>query len=274
MKRCQALLGTYVEIMIPEKYSTQQLNHAFRQAFQEIQLVEQLMSFHRPSSDLNQMNQYAFQMDVAVHPYTYVVLSMAKQLFNDTQGAFDCSMAPELQSWGLLPSIFEIDMRCRGNLDDLNLKSHQMVSFTKPLCLDLGGIAKGYAVDRAIEILKMNGIAEAVVNAGGDMRVLGQYVQEIYIRHPLNPRQLIYIGQLSDGAIATSAIYYSRGRGIYEKQSALVVPQTKTSILKNQSYSVLAQSCMVADGLTKALAIHQDEQAGYLKTYKAAGVIL
>ena len=76
MRRCQAILGTFVEIMIPDKYSTKQLNHAFHEAFQEIQLIEQLMSFRRPSSDLGQINQYAFQRHVAVHSYTYEVLSM------------------------------------------------------------------------------------------------------------------------------------------------------------------------------------------------------
>jgi thiamine biosynthesis lipoprotein len=106
------------------------------------------------------------------------------------------------------------------------------------------------------------------------MRVLGQYVQDIYIRHPLNPQQLIHMGKLSDGAIATSAIYYSKRRSAHNDQSALVVPQTKASTVKNQSYSVLAASCMVADGLTKALAIHQNERAEYFKKHDAIGMIL
>ena len=274
MRRCQALLGTYVEIMIPDKYSTKQLNHAFHEAFQEIQLIEQLMSFRRPSSDLSQINQYAFQRHVAVHSYTYEVLSMAKQLFNETKGAFDCSIGFELQNWGLLPQIYEDDFLELGTLRDLELKMDDSISFGKPLCLDLGGIAKGYAVDKAIESLASNDITEAVVNAGGDMRVLGESAEDIYIKHPVKSNKLIHVGQLSDGAIATSGSYYSKETSFHQDRSALVIPCTDQSVLSTQSYSVLAKSCMVADGLTKALAIHQDVHAQYLNKYDAIGMIL
>jgi thiamine biosynthesis lipoprotein len=274
MRRCQALLGTYVEIMIPDQYYAEQLNHAFHEAFQEIQLIERLMSFRRPSSDLSQINQYAFQRNVAVHPYTYEVLSMAKQLFHETKGAFDCSIGFELQNWGLLPQIYEDDFLEHGTLKDLELKMDSLISFGKPLCLDLGGISKGYAVDKAIESLARNNITEAVINAGGDMRVLGESAEDIYIKHPVNLNELIHIGRLSNGAIATSGIYYSKETSFHQNQSALVIPCTDQSVLSTQSYSVVAKSCMVADGLTKALAIHQDVNAQYLNKYDAIGMIL
>lgn len=274
VKRCQALLGTFVEIRIPNKYSDKHVNDVFHHAFKEIKLVEQLMSFHMPSSDLSWINHQAYERDVIVHPYTYEVLVMARQLFDDTKGAFDCSIAPELQKWKLLPQIYQIDDIEWGTLKDLDLKTSCAVSFRKPLCLDLGGIAKGYAVDKAVQILADHGITHAVVNAGGDMRVLGHQAEDIYIKHPLKPHQLIYMGELSDGSIATSGIYYSKDKSLYKKQSALVIPKRKQSMLKNQSYSVMAKRCVVADGLTKALAIHQDVNAMYLKKYEAVGVIL
>ena len=273
-RRCQALLGTYVEVAIPDEYSDQYISEVINQAFKEIQLVEQLMSFHQPNSDLSRINRQAYEMDVRIHPYTYEVLVMAKQLFEDTEGAFDCSVAPELQKWGLLPETYQIDEVERGTLRDLDFKTNYAVSFRKPLCLDLGGIAKGYAVDKAVQVLINYGITHAVVNAGGDMRILGNQAEDIYIKHPLRPHQLIHIGQLSDGSIATSGIYYSKDKSIHKKQSALVVPIRKQSMLTNQSYSVMAKRCVVADGLTKALAIHQDINAMYLKKYEAVGVIL
>jgi FAD:protein FMN transferase len=273
-RRCQPLLGTYVEVAIPDEYSDQHIDEAFHLAFNEVQLVEQLMSFHQPNSDLSRLNRQAYEMDVCVHPFTYEVLVMARQLFDDTDGAFDCSIAPELQKWGLLPKTYEFDMPDRGTLADLDFKVNHMISFRKPLCLDLGGIAKGYAVDKAVAVLKEFGVLRAVVNAGGDMRVLGQYDEDIYIKHPLRPHQLVYVGQLSDGAIATSAIYYSKEISSHKSQSALVLPKTKQSMLAHQSYSVIAKNCLIADGLTKALAIHQNVNAPYFEKYEAIGVIL
>ena len=274
VRRCQALLGTYVEIAIPDKYSDQHIAEAFHLAFNEVHLVEQLMSFHQPNSDLSRINRQAYEMDVRVHPYTYEVLVMARQLFDDTSGAFDCSIAPELQKWGLLPKTYELDMVDRGTLADLDFKVNHTISFRKPLCLDLGGIAKGYAVDKAIEVLKELGIADAVVNAGGDMRVLGQCDEDIYIKHPLKPDQLMHMGKLSDGAIATSAIYYSKEISAHKSHSALVLPKTKQSMLAHQSYSVIAKNCLIADGLTKALAVDQNVNAPYFEKYEAIGVIL
>lgn len=274
VRRCQSLLGTYVEVAVPDEYSDQHISEAIHHAFKEVQLVEQLMSFHQPNSDLSRINLQAFEMDVRVHPYTYEVLVMARQLFDDTSGAFDCSIAPELQKWGLLPKTYEIDMVDRGTLADLDFKVNHTISFRKPLCLDLGGIAKGYAVDKAVSALKKFGVDRAVVNAGGDMRVLGLHDEDIYVKHPLRPHQLLYMGQLSDGAIATSATYYSKEISALKNQSALVVPKTKQSMLTHQSYSVIAKNCLIADGLTKALAIDQDVNAPYFEKYEAIGVIL
>ena len=273
-RRCQALLGTYVEVAIPDEYSDQYISEVINQAFKEIQLVEQLMSFHQPNSDLSRINRQAYEMDVRIHPYTYEVLVMARQLFDDTSGAFDCSIAPELQKWGLLPKTYELDMVDRGTLADLDFKVNHTISFRKPLCLDLGGIAKGYAVDRAVAALKEFGVLRAIVNAGGDMRVLGQCDEDIYIKHPLRPDQLMHMGKLSDGAIATSAIYYSKEISADKSHSALVVPKTKQSLLTRQSYSVIAKNCLIADGLTKALAIDQNVNAPYFEKYEAMGVIL
>ena len=106
------------------------------------------------------------------------------------------------------------------------------------------------------------------------MRVLGESAEDIYIKHPVNSNELIHVGQLSDGAIATSGIYYSKETSFHQEKSSLVIPCTDQSVLSTQSYSVLAKSCMVADGLTKALAIHQDVNAQYLNKYDAIGMIL
>ena len=74
-----------------------------------------------------------------------------------------------------------------------------------PLTLDLGGIAKGFAVDKAVEALKQCGATSGYVNAGGDLRVFGDVSQSIQIRNPGNSSELMSLGSLANGAIATSS---------------------------------------------------------------------
>jgi FAD:protein FMN transferase len=273
MKRCQPILGTFVEITIHDDLSEGDLSASFDQAFKAIHRIHSLMSFHEEESDLSRMNRLAFIQPVLVDALTFQVLTVAKDLFIHTDGAFDCSIGHTLQNWGFLPKS-ALMYEEYGDLNDLILLEGYQVSYAKPLCLDLGGLAKGFAVDQAIEVLKNLKIKSALVNAGGDLRVLGNKLEDIFIRKPSDPQTLIQLGQLGDGALASSGIYYSKDHSIDQAHSALVIPKTQESILEEKSFTVIAPTCMVADGLTKALAIHQNIKANYLEKYNALGVIL
>jgi thiamine biosynthesis lipoprotein len=273
MKRCQPILGTFVEITIHDKLSGEELSASFDLAFQAIHRINYLMSFYEANSDLSRINRHAFDEAVLVDPLTFQVLLLAKELFIQTDGAFDCSIGHTLQNWGLLPNSEYVHEEY-GDLNDLILLDGFKVSYAKPLVLDLGGLAKGFAVDQAIEVLKNLKIKKALVNAGGDLRVLGDELEDIFIRKPSDPQTLIKMGQLSDGALASSGIYYSKNRSIDQAHSALVIPKTQKSILEEKSFTVIAPTCVLADGLTKALAIHQNTKASYFEKYNAHGVIL
>jgi len=148
------------------------------------------------------------------------------------------------------------------------------VRFTAPLTIDLGGIAKGFAVDLACNSLNKSGIKSACVNAGGDLRVFGQRETIIHIRNPKCPDQLIQAGQLSNGAVATSGIYFTDPDDRLNARSALINPKTGKPIFLQKSFTVIAQTCALADGLTKALAVDQDPTAGYFQHYAAQALIL
>lgn len=272
ISRSQPLLGTFVEISVRDCHDEFMAHEAIDRAFESVSKVHRLMSFHESSSDLSHLNRDAFTQSISVDEWTYQVLAVAKDLFLTTKGAFDCSIGNQLQGYGLLPGNTGVDHD--GTLSDLILEPDHRVRYKKKLCLDLGGIAKGFAVDRAIESLSNSGIRRAVVNAGGDIRVLGQLSEPIYVRHPLDCRSMLYAGDLSNGAIATSAIYFSRFMRDNKQGSALINPLSSQAIVDNQSYSVIAPTCVVADGLTKALAVHRDIRAPYLKELNAMGLIL
>ena len=249
--------------------------------FQLIQKINDLMSFHVRQSDLSKLNQSAYECPVIVDAMTYEVLALAKDLFIYTGGSFDCAIAQQLQIQGLLPHA--IDMKNTNvqavhnhchSLEHLILTNDYTVSFNKPLLIDLGGIAKGYAVDQACDVLMSHGVIAACVNAGGDLRIFGEQQTDIHIRHPLQPQHLIYAGQLRNGALASSANYFTEQDATSKRKSALVDPQTGDPILTPNSFSVIAPTCAIADGLVKALAVDQNLSAPYFKHYDAQALVV
>jgi FAD:protein FMN transferase len=204
--RCQALLGTLVEISVDEDCHA----HALEQAFKAIELVHHLMSFYDPLSELNQINRYAHIKPLKLHPWTIQVLQVAKEIHERSAGLFNCGVGHRLVEAGLLPRHLKLKDYRFGGLEHIECIGSEKIQASQAVCLDLGGIAKGFAVDKAVEILQQQGVSSGCVNAGGDLRVFGAHPRPIQIRQPSAPQQLIEIGTLRNGAIATSALYYAR----------------------------------------------------------------
>jgi thiamine biosynthesis lipoprotein len=135
----------------------------------------------------------------------------------------------------------------------VELLSDRHVCLRRPVQLDLSGIAKGYAVDQAVAVLRAAGAEQILVNAGGDLRVAGPRAHEIWLRHPAAPERAMHPIRLKDAALATSGAYYSRQRGSSADVSALVDPETRTPCLSPGSVSVRAANCLSADALTKVV---------------------
>lgn len=261
-----------MEIKLHDALSPRHAHVIINQAFSAIEKVQQLMSFHDPKSELSRLNQNAFNHIVQVHPFTYAVLKRAQRIFYASHGLFDCSIANTLVNWEILPDHLQ-----QGHTDKtihsqagLQLLSDHSIRFTQPILLDLGGIAKGFAVDLAIHSLKKLGIKNALVNAGGDLRVLGHIAEEIVIRNPQNPQDFHALGALANGAIATSASYFSKT----ENGSALVNPFNRTALDSKHSFSVIAPTACVADALTKVIVVSQNPQHPCLKLFAAQAMIL
>jgi FAD:protein FMN transferase len=276
MRRNQVLLGTFVEICIEEEgNSTSQQLHFYQEIcnviFREITKVQSLMSIHDSESDISRINRLSKMkknMVYTVHPWTYEVISIAQIICEKTHGFFDCCypLCMNKDDWrecfSACSSIQAIEL-----LDKNNMKIHA------PIRIDLGGIAKGYAVDRGIEILKSFGIENASINAGGDLRVMGTKEHPIYLKEKEYGNGFIYLGSLKDGAIATTSSYFGKA---HRKQgmSYLINPKNGEHIADDLSYSIVAPTCVVADGLTKALAIEKNIHAQYFKSFGAIPIIV
>src|SRR5262249_43152120 len=153
IRRCRPLLGTFVEIQA-SAINAADLRRGFEAAFVAIEQVQQLMSFHDRQSELSCINRDAFYRPVRVHPWTWRVLKSARELSRNSHGIFDVTTARQLVKWNYLP---KHNARIgHGIWRDIIFEKNHHIRFCRPLTIDLGGIAKGFAVDRAVAALKCN----------------------------------------------------------------------------------------------------------------------
>jgi thiamine biosynthesis lipoprotein len=271
VRRAKPLLGTLVEISVQGKDESL-LNMAMDSAFAEIANIHRLMSFHDPDSDVSRINRDAAREPVTVDGHTWKVLRVAEELSRRSGGVFDITTAGRLVQWGYLPGIpsLEGDMSFR----DIRLLAGNRVAFEQPVLIDLGGIAKGYAVDCAVEKLKSMGVNSGCVNAGGDMAMFGETPREIHVRHPSAPGSMVPLGTFSNCAIATSATYFSKKDWDGIPVSALVHPASGKPFMEQVSVTITAPSCIIADGLTKVAAMGSHNVEQMLSRYRAKAFMI
>jgi FAD:protein FMN transferase len=274
------LLGTLVEIRAGGPES--RVNDGIAAAFAAIERVQRLMSFHDAGSDVSRINAAPVGCEVAVDRETYCVLQHALDLGHRSNGAFDITVAPTLVAAGFLPyprlsgpfqrpaSVDHVDS---ARFSDLELLPARAVRWRRKGWIDLGGIAKGYAVDVAVAALRSQGVAHGVVNAGGDLRGFGERPWPIQIRAPEQPSMLLDVGSLRDAAIATSAGYFCNARAGSAMVAPIVDPTHGRCVVWNASISVVAGHCMTADAMTKVVRLAPAALPALLDHYDAQVVI-
>ena len=272
MRRSRPLLGTFVEIAILDATDDASMADAVDAAFDAVSKVGRLMSFHDAGSELSAINAAAAGTVIAVDPWSVDVLRIAHDLFVATAGAFDCGIGDVLVAQGDLPAHGNARQAAStrpGSLSDVEVIDDRHVLIHRPVCLDFGGIAKGFAVDKAVEALAAAGVSTAVVNAGGDLRVLGAAPQPIHLQPAGEAQAPRYLGAMADGALGTSTAGPAPGKC----RGGLVDPFTRRRLAGSGSFTVIAPTCAVADGLTKALAVAGALDAACLQRYGATPVV-
>ena len=243
-------MGTFVHIAA-SGHDVGSVERAIDLAFGAITQVDRLMSFHDSTSELSRLNREAHQRPQTVHPWTYSVLKRALQISTVSDGLFDITIAPQLVAAGLLPDTGHRGEH-GGNFQSINLLVGHQVFFSQPLLLDLGGIAKGFAVDQAIHVLRRLGCVAANVNAGGDLRRFGTNTHPVYLRRN---EGLAQVAELRYGAVATSSPHANIPERIAQPIGCIVDPKHQRPWRGGGSVMVAARSCMIADALTKVAAL-------------------
>jgi thiamine biosynthesis lipoprotein len=246
IRRARPLLGTFVEIAAQGRDEIV-LQRAVAVGFIAIGQVHGLMNRHDPLSEVSRVNREAARRNVRVHRWTHDVL-LAAQMFSEvSNGAFDITLGSD------------------GCWHDIELDSRGHVRFRRPVTIDLGGIAKGFAVDRAVEMMKKAGACAGIVNAGGDLRVFGEDAQSVQVRHPLDPARAATTLALRERALATSASYFA---------PELFDGRTGKRIETHLSITVSAPDCLTADSLTKIGLAMGEEAADLFAFHKSNAFIL
>ena len=248
IRRCQPLLGTFVEITLRGECGENALLALGTAAFAEIRRIEALLSFHRADSELNRINRHAAEAPQRVSDDLRDVLAEALWLSELSGGLFDVSVAPHLVARGALPD-HGLHASSDGGWRDIKLRGNE-VRFARPRVLDLGGIAKGYAVDRALAQVPAD--IDACINAGGDLRMRPWHDRQAAIRLPEPSADRAVTLPMRASALATSL-------GIACDHLGLIIdPRDGEAAKDARSFSVFASSAMRADGLTKVACLAPD----------------
>lgn len=213
-------MGTYFSV-IAYGASSASIERAVRKAFQEVDRLNNIMSHYKPESELCAINREACRQEVVVTPELFKLLEDSLRYSEETTGAFDVTIGPLMKSWGFfrgwgrLPSSVEIAQALkRIGYQHIKLDAAACtISFDKPgIELDLGAIGKGYAVDRAVEVLHGEGITQALVSSGtSSIYALGsppgEHGWKISVCDPFDRRKKVCSLRLQNLSISVSGDY-------------------------------------------------------------------
>jgi thiamine biosynthesis lipoprotein len=255
-----------------------EMNAAVEAAFGAIASVHDLMSFHQAGSDVWRLNNQASAHPVRVHAWTFHVLQTAVNLHRQSAGVFDIAVAPVLQDLGLLPRLRDDRPATPGNratTEAIELLHGRLVRFRhRSMRIDLGGIAKGFAVDRAIDVLRSAGVPTALVNAGGDLAAFGPSPHTVLIRDPRDPRRLMCRIAIRNEALASSGRYFDPFGSSEPVSSAVIDPSSQKLSHAALGATVRAPSCILADALIKVAMVAGPSAAALLDHYRAGALVV
>ena len=274
------LMGTTVEIKVLF-FDGAIAKKSISDAFDEIIRIENIFSVYKPESEISQLNKNG----LAVVSDEVIQLVEKSNYFSEiSAGAFDTTVLPVIELWksskklGRVPSPSAIEgaKKLVGWRNILIDEKNKKISFAKKgMKIDLGGIAKGYAVDCAVEALKRNGIKTGMVNAGGDLRCFGGKTWKIALQNPRDKNDFITVLKIKDKAVTTSGDYERYFFLDKTKISHIINPLSGYSADETISSTIIADNAADADALaTAAYVLGAKDGLKLVQLYKVAECLL
>lgn len=264
LKQTEMIMGTLVEItVIPAN------EKAIKEAFEALKKVDALMSTYKEDSEISILNR---EGKAQVSQQTLEVIEDAIEFSKLTKGAFDITVKPLINLWKKaekeekVPTEQEIEKAILlVGYDKIVIEGNQVRLEKEGMQIDLGGIAKGYAVDKAIEALKKNGIKRALVNAGGDLYALGKALRgerwSIGIQDPREKDKIIDTIKVKDKAVATSGDYRRYFTLEGKRFSHIVNPKTGLTVQDvPMSVTIVGPDATTTDALSTGVFVLGPEE--------------
>lgn len=285
VRRSIPVMGTIAEVGVvhrDERYA----HGAIDAAFAELRQVEQVMTRFTSTSDVGRANNNASRDATGISDATAKVLHEGILWAQSSDGAFDPCLGKVSETWDIgqtdtPPQADRVQRYAGRNLfrtvDLGSLQGKPVVRFNEPdVAIDLGGIAKGYGVDRSVDALREWGITDALINVGGDLYALGSSEDGdpwmVGVRSPHDPSKVSERFELTDAAVATSGDYMRffshNGRQYHHLMDPKTAEPRETSV---HSVSVTANDCMSADAATTAVFGMERSRAEQLLNVRAPG---
>lgn len=257
------LMGTIVTITVYDE-SSSRARKAIDAAFKEMEKVDRLMSTYKKESEVSRLNRDGYLKNPSRELMYVIERSLYYSRLSD--GAFDITVQPILKLYthtyknlGRPPTEKELE-RARElvGYENILLGRDEIRLNRKGAMITLGGIAKGYAIDMAIESLERNGIKSALVNAGGDIRAIGAKPGgerwHIALQNPRKKGDYITIVYVVDKAVATSGDY-ERYFDPNKKVHHIINPRTGRSTRELISVTIVADKAIDADALATTVFV-------------------
>jgi thiamine biosynthesis lipoprotein len=261
--RSLPVMGTTANIAVLHR-DARYAQEAMHQALRELQRVELAMTRFSPASDIGRANALAGKQRVAIAPETALVIQTALAWAGSTNGGFDPALARVVDLWDVkrrqTPPAQEQVKRLAGRslYRHIDVDESSVSVRAADALIDLGGIACGYGVDRAVAVLREWGITNGYVDVGGDIYALGHNAEgepwRVGVRSPNDAEQLITTVEISDAAIATSGDYEQgytyRGRRYHH----IIDPQiAEPRVTNTHTVTVIADRAIDADAASTAV---------------------
>ncbi|MCZ6638467.1 MAG: FAD:protein FMN transferase [Candidatus Dadabacteria bacterium] len=279
IERVQLQMGTYARVLI---YGGN--NKDVDAAFSEIKKLDNLLSDYNPKSEISEINNMAGEKAVKVNPQVIEVLEIAKNIAFETGGVFDPTIGAltiGVYRFGreseTEPNIENIDKaKSLVNYKDLIIEGDSVYLKRKGMMIDLGGIGKGYAVEKAVTVLKERGIKRGIVSLSGDLKVFGDEL-EIAIKNPGSPRAIATFTTRGDNLAISTSGSYERSVNIQgEVYHHLIVPESGKPGSNFLSLTVVLKgSSTLADAYATALFIMgKDKAIEFLDNHSEIGIFI
>lgn len=270
-KKSKTLMGTEMEITVVSA-DEKKAYTAIEAAFAEIRRIEELMSTYIPESQLSKINSAAGKKAVKVDEELIRLIKRATEYSEMTEGGFNIAVGPLIKLWkvtegGNIPSNDEIrKAKELINYKDIAVDEKKSTVYLrkKGMRIDLGGIAKGYASDRAEIVLKNNGIVSGIVAVAGDINAFGKKVDgnmwRIGIQHPRKKDAFLGIIELEDEAVSTSGDYERFFIKDGKRYHHIIDPKTGEPAGKCQSVAIVAKEATATDALSTGIFVMGPEK--------------